>query len=136
MNQRYLISHPLINKESYVDTDKVRAIYIPHDSSPMVLTDNVEDLFQYTFASTSDLSFVSMNSYFHMVMSLTYSFNEKNVNDIATRIYRIHTNKYTHCVYGPVLLFGSIDPLTYSNNLIHYSVPYELLEQLSNILKQ
>lgn len=136
MTQRYLVSHPLINKESYIQTDTIRAVYIPHDSTPMVLNDSFTEICQYVFSTITDISYLPMNQYFHMAMSTSFSFSERNINHMATSFYRIHKNIYTHFIYGPAILLGSLDPLTGSSHKVHYSVPYEVLEQLSNMLKQ
>ena len=130
MTSRYLISHPTLNKESYIDTDSVRAAFFPVDGDIMILNNSPDNLIDYSFSSTMSLYTLPVNPYAFFLLSLLQASNERNVNTTASMFYRIHTSNYNRVIYGDALLFGSMDSLTQESDDTYYSVPYEILEQL------
>lgn len=130
MTSRYLISHPTLNKESYIDTDSVRAAFFPVDGDIMILNNSPDNLIDYSFSSTMSLYTLPVNPYSFFLLSLLQASNERNINTTASMFYRIHTSNYNRVIYGDALLFGSMDSLTQESDDTYYSVPYEILEQL------
>jgi hypothetical protein len=135
VNPRYLISHPVINKESYLNTDKIRAAFISCGDEISILNDDPDSIIDFCFSSTESLYSISLNPYAHFVLSLFQTTTEKNINATATHLYRIHTSQYNRVLYGDVLLFGSVDPLDLYSSEQYHSLPYEILEQLFLLTK-
>lgn len=133
MTNRYLFSHPSLNQESYSTTNKIKAVSILLNEPPMVYNENLETLLSYCFMEKSTVMNVYLNPYSHYIVDLSYATDERNINPTATQLYRIHTQDYSRFVYGPVLLVGSLDLRTHSREKEHYSVPYEMMEQLSHL---
>lgn len=136
MINRYLFSHPSLNQESYIYTDKIKAVSILLDEPPMVYHENLETLLSYCSINKSTMFSVTLNMYSHMIVDISYGTDENFINSMATKLYRIHTHDYVKLIYGPALLVGSIDLRTYSRENEHYSVPYEMMEQLSHLTNQ
>lgn len=130
MKSRYLISHPTLNKESYIDTDSVRAAFFPVDGDILILNNSPDNLINYSFTSTMSLYTLPVNPYSFFLLSLIQSSDERNINTTASMFYRIHSSNYNRVIYGDALLFGSMDSLTQESDDTYYSVPYEILEQL------
>jgi len=130
MKSRYLISHPTLNKESYIDTDSVRAAFFPVDGDILILNNSPDNLIDYSFNSTMSLYTLPVNPYSFFLLSLIQASDERNINTTASMFYRIHTSNYNRVIYGDALLFGSMDSLTQESDDTYYSVPYEILEQL------
>lgn len=130
MTSRYLISHPTLNKESYIGTDSVRAAFFPVDGHIMILNNSPDNLIDYSFSSPMSLYTLPVNPYSFFLLSLFQASNERNINTTASMFYRIHTSNYNRVIYGDALLFGSMDSLTQESDDTYYSVPYEILEQL------
>jgi hypothetical protein len=133
---RYLISHPVLNKESYIDTDSVQAIYFSLDNQITIINDTPDNIIDKYFPGDNTIYMLRLNPYAHYIISLASSLDEKLINHNATKLYRIHSSSYNTIVYGDCILFGSVDLLTYSSVDIHYSVPYEFIEQSYRIFKQ
>lgn len=133
---RYDITHPVVNKESYIDTDSVQAVYFSFQGDINIINNSPDDILDTYFPSDSTVYRLRLNPYAHFVISLASSFDEKLVNSNATKLYRIHSSSYNTVVYGDCVLFGSVDLLTYSSLNVHYSVPYEFLEQSFKLSKQ
>lgn len=133
---RYLFSHPSLNQESYSLTDKIKVISIFLNELPMVHTETLDNLLAYSEIQQSTMLSVSLNPYSHFIIDILYATDERNINLIATKLYRIHTHDYSKFVYGPALLVGSMDLKTFSTEKNHYSVPYEMIEQTFNLINQ
>lgn len=131
---RYLISHPSINKESYISSHKIQALYFSLDQDPSVLSNTYDEIISYVGISPDYLSIIPLNPYSHFVVSYNNFVDEMMINYYATKLFRIHTNRYSESIYGPAILFGSVDFLTSNNEYQHYSVPYEIMEQVSRLL--
>ena len=130
MSSRYLNTSPILNKESYFETDKVRSAFIPISGDITIMNDTPDNLFDYVFSSTDSLYTLPLNPYFYFVLSITQNMSEANINRIATHFYRVHTSHYKRVVYGDVLVFGSVDPKNLYSKELYHSLPYEVMEQL------
>ena len=136
MTSRYLISHPVINKESYFDTDKVKAALIPLDGDITILNESVDKIIDFTFSDSSLLYSLPLNPYCTFVLSISSTTSETDINLLASRLYRLHTSSYKRVLYGNVILFGSQDPLDPYSKHQYHSLPYEMIEQLYLLAKQ
>lgn len=129
---RYLISHPLINAESYFDNSALKILYIPINSEPSIIIDKFSNARSFAFADEVTFS-IHLNDYTKMMMADTYQDQHLYINHFATFLYRLH-NPSTSTIYGPVLLYGAVDFLTKKNTSTYYSVPHEIFEQVSRLL--
>lgn len=136
MTSRYLITHPVINKESYFDTDKIKAALIPVDDEITILNESPNNILDFIFSDTDLLYSLPLNPYCFFVLSISNTTSEKNINLLASRLYRLHTASYKKVLYGDVLLFGSQDPLDQYSKEQYHSLPYEMIEQLYLLAKQ
>ena len=130
MSSRYLLTNPVINKESYFATDKIRSAYIPVNGQPTILNETPQNILDYVFDSLDSLYSIQINPYFFYTLSLNHTLSERVINKTATHIYRIHTSYYNRVIYGDVLVFGSVDPLDPYSRETYHSLPYEVMEQL------
>lgn len=130
MQSRYLISHPVINKESYIETDSIKSALITVDGEINIINQSPTVAIDYSFPYASSIYRIYLNPYSFYVLSLDNALSEKNINTLATKLYRIHTSQYNKVVYGDALLFGSLDPLDIYSSEEYHSIPYEMLEQL------
>jgi hypothetical protein len=130
VKSRYLNTSPILNKESYFNTDKVRSAFIPVSGDITVMNDTPDNLFDYVFSSTDSLYTLPLNPYFHFILSINQTMSEKNINFSATHLYRLHTSYYNRVIYGDVLVFGSVDPTDLYSKELYHSLPYEVMEQL------
>lgn len=125
---RYNISHPLINSENYTLSDHIKAVHISLNQEPTVVQESSDKIVQHIFSTEDNLLLFPLNKYIDCLVYSPFIGDQLMINTFATYLYRIHNNRSSISLYGPCLLFGSY-PLPYS------SVPYELLEQISRILK-
>lgn len=130
MSSRYLLTNPVINKESYFNIDKVRSALIPFDGQLSILNETPDNIIGYTFESSDSIYNLPINPYFFYVLSLNHTFTERSINFTATHLYRLHTSYYNRVIYGDVLVFGSVDPLNIYSKELYHSLPYEVMEQL------
>jgi hypothetical protein len=130
---RYNISNPLINAEAYFEGyKKIKLLHIPMSGEPTVLNDEHKTCIDYVFGNESTLS-INLNYYCRMMLAETYFYQHQFVNPFATFLYRLHTNTKDF-IYGPALLYGSMNYLTKDRSSTYYSVPHEIFEQVSKLL--
>lgn len=135
---KYFSLHPLTNPEVYSKSSVVRSLYIPHslDYSPYIITDPPSEIINLVFPDSYDIFHPHIS--FHVIYSSLDTIQAKKHNYVATQLVRYHflttLGKHTlDSIYGDVLLFGSFNfsKLTFDNQ--HYSVPYEVIEQVERI---
>ena len=129
---RYLISHPLVNAESYFDNSALKVLYIPLNSEPSIIIDQFSAARSFTFGDEVTFS-IHLNEYTKLMMADTYQDQHQYINQFATFLYRLH-NPSNVTIYGPVLLYGAMNFLTMKNSSTYYSVPHEIFEQVSRLL--
>jgi hypothetical protein len=76
------------------------------------------------------------SSYYHIYIDKSVQYDLKNVNPVATYIYRQSIRSFIgknsiETIHGDVLFFGSVNADTKENDDIDYSVPYEIVEQIA-----
>lgn len=140
---KYINTHPYISPEAFkthlYEPGVVRALYISHQYkySSYIVTDKPDNLLSSVFLGDSyDLLYPDI--YYHVCYSvLTQSMTNKP-NYVATTLIR---NSYltstgvavADAIYGDVLVFGSYNYEKRTFDDQHYSVPYEIVEQVFRI---
>jgi len=137
---RYLITHPSISPEDYdisSDPRKVKALYVPCNKNiPEVMYDTPKNLRSKFLKDSSNMQFVALHPAYHMYLDSFLQVQIHNVNLCATFLYRSSIQTFlginpSTSIYGDVLFFGSVSPMTNYNHDVDYSVPYELIEQVA-----
>jgi hypothetical protein len=133
-------NNPYSNLVSLVDHNHlestIRALYIPQSGEITVLRQSYESIVSYVFSDSTSLPRVILNSNSHFLVDVSNAYYENRINVIASKLYRSHTFVYNKYIYGDTVLFGSSDLFTGKDDLTHYSVPYELIEQVTLLSKQ
>lgn len=140
---RYLIDHFTISPEnynSYQESErKVKSLFIPSDSSsPKILYDTPESIKSQCFDSLSEVHFVPLHPYYHMYVDTISQMESMNHNVVATYLFRYSLltflgYKSSQNVIGKALLFGSVSTKDQTSHETDYSVPYEIVEQVSRL---
>ena len=137
---KYLVDNPAISPENYIlsfETRKVKALHIPSAQTfPNVLFDTPDNIKKSVFLNIDELSFIPLQPYFHMYVDSFMQVQIYDTNLCATYIYRSSIQKYLGInsqtsVYGDVIIFGSVSTKDQDSYMIDYSVPYEVIEQVS-----
>lgn len=140
---KYINTHPYITPEGYsthlYDSGVVRALYISHDyeHSPFILTDKPESILSTIFLG-EEYDSVYPDIHYHVCYNTTSQTKINKPNYTATTIIR---NSYllstgitvTDAIYGDVVVFGSFNHKANRFDEGHYSIPYEIVEQVFRI---
>ncbi len=140
---KYTLTHPTLSPEAYSShayaPDFVRALYVPAlpSADPYIITEKPDNVLDLVFGS-QDYSVLFPTLYYHVVYPLLHQLAAKSPNYIATMLIRAAYLAITgiavvDAIYGDVVIFGSYN---YKENDIddsHYSVPYEVVEQVFRI---
>lgn len=144
---KYLINHFSITPENFSSSlknvNKIKSLFIPHSSQPPKIYFEDPIVLKQTLyiKDLTSLMLVPLHPYYHMYVDNISMVDHKNVNLVATYLYRYSLStllgyKTTTFVCGDVLIFGSVNALTQDNHDIDYSVPYEVVEQVSRYYDQ
>jgi hypothetical protein len=137
---KYLINHQNVSPENFMSFDdsdrKVKALLLPSDGLPQVLYDQPQILKQKCFLDLEHMHFLPLHPYFHMYVDQVDQITHKSTNIPATYLYRHSLQTYIGIntvvtINGNALLFGSVSSKDQDNYHVDYSVPYELIEQVS-----
>lgn len=140
---KYINTHPYITPEGYsthlYDPSVIRALYLSHDSTtiPFILTDTPEVILSTVFLNQTYDS-VYPDLHYHVCYDLLSQTEITKPNYTATTLIR---NSYllstgitvTDAIYGDVVIFGSFNHKDNRFDTGHYSVPYEIVEQVFRI---
>lgn len=140
---RYLVDHFTITPENfniYSSADrKVKSLYIPSKSElPKILHDTPQNIKSQCFDSLSELHFVPLHPYYHMYVDSISQMESVNHNTVATYLFRYSLLtllgfKSSQNVSGNAVIFGSVSSRDETNYEVDYSVPYEIVEQVSRL---
>lgn len=144
---KYLINHFSITPENFSsslkNTGKIKSLFIPSNSNqvPKIHFEEPDFIKDKIFSKDSSLMLVPLHPYYHMYVNTLSMLDSKNVNVVATHLYRYSLStmlgyKTTVFVCGDILIFGSVNALTQDNYDVDYSVPYEVVEQVSRYYDQ
>lgn len=140
---RLLAKHPTIQPEAFqrnkdlLDT-RVKCLYLPCSDLmyPELLFDTPSNIKQKIFYNSEEIYLLPLHPYYHIYIDRTCQYELKNVNAVATYIYRQSVRSFIgknsiDSIHGDVLFFGSADINTKENDDVDYSVPYEIVEQIA-----
>lgn len=125
---RYSISSTDIHGQN-LNNSSIKAVYVPFDGFPSIMSDDVDSIISYSFGSDKDLFNIKLNDYYYITLSSEHLMDYLYVNMFATSLYRIHTHDYKNSLYGPAVLFGPLNDLGK-----HTSISYEALEQVTRLI--
>jgi hypothetical protein len=137
---KYLVDHFSITPEnfssSFDDFRKVKCLYIPSKGSPQVLYDEPSVLKKNVFPSKEYIHCLPLHPFYHMYVDQVDQIHYKITNQVATYIYRYSLQTFLGLnsivtINGDSLIFGSVSSKNQDNYDVDYSVPYELVEQVS-----
>lgn len=141
---RLLTQHPTIQPEAYqreknLKDTRVKSLYLPCSelSSPELIYDTPLNIKQKCFNNDLEhIYLLPLHPYYHLYLDRSVQFILKNVNAVATYMYRqsvrsVIGKNSSEAIHGDVVFFGSLDINTKENDDIDYSVPYEVVEQIS-----
>lgn len=137
---KYLVNHQNISPENFLSSDdpdrKVKALFLPSSGFPEVICDDPKTIKTKVFPSFDHMHLIPLHPYFHMYIDQLDQIQSKETNVIATYIYRHSLQTYIGInaiisINGNALLFGSVSSKDEDNFDLDYSVPYELIEQVS-----
>ena len=137
---KYIVNHPSITPENFslpLDSKKVKSLYVPYNGDiPQVLYDEPNNSKKTVFQDLTNIQLVVLHPYYHMYVDAFLQVQVHDVNMCVTYMYRnalqmlLGINTST-CIYGDVLLFGSVSAYNEDNDKIDYSISYEVVEQVS-----
>jgi len=145
---KYLVNHFSITPENFPSVEKdaerrIKSLYIPIGSKePKICFNTPGDIKSEVFKQqVSSLLLIPLHPYYHMYVVTDFAVHHHNVNFVATCLYRSCTLAMlgflsTNVISGDVLVFGSASALDQQNHEVDYSVPYELVEQISRYYDQ
>lgn len=140
---RILAKHPTIQPENYQKSKnsidlRVKSLFLPHSDLmyPELIFDTSSNIKRKVFYNIEDVYLLPLHPYYHIYIDRSLQYDLKNVNPVATYIYRQSIRSFvgknsTDTIHGDVLFFGSVDVETKENDNIDYSVPYEIVEQIA-----
>lgn len=140
---RLLAKHPTIQPESYqkhkdLKDVRIKSLYLPSSNLmyPELIFDSSSNIKEKVFYNSEDIYLLPLHPYYHVYIDRSCQYELNNVNAVATYIYRQSVRSFIgknsiDSIHGDVLFFGSIDVNTKENDDTDYSVPYELVEQVS-----
>jgi len=140
---KILNKHPTIQPENYQKTKdskdlRVKSLFLPCSDLmyPELIFDLSFDIKQKVFRNLEHIFLLPLHPYYHIYIDRSIQYDLKNVNPVATFVYRQSILSFmgknsTDTIHGDVLFFGSVDIDTKENDNIDYSVPYEIVEQIS-----
>lgn len=127
----------LVSLVDHTDTSSfITSLYLPLNEESTVLRQTCDNIIAYVFPDLSSLAVVRLNSSAHFLVDKSNALYEDAINPLASKLYRIHNFSYNQFIYGNCLLFGSYDSFTKESSLPHYSVPYDIIEQVTLLSKQ
>jgi hypothetical protein len=109
----------------------IRALRIPTHDFPSLTQDDFSSLIRYVFY-TKYVTTIKLDDYNTLIVSQDYNNQYKEVNFIATTLYRTYNPLSTKTIYGPVLAVGSPDEQVYD----YQSITVNLIEDTINILNR
>ena len=140
---RILAKHPTIQPENYQRSKdskdlRVKSLFLPSSDLmyPELIFDFSLNIKQKVFYNLEDIFLLPLHPYYHIYIYRSLQYDLKNVNPVATYIYRQSIRSFIgknsiETIHGDVLFFGSVDVETKENDDIDYSVPYEIVEQIA-----
>lgn len=140
---RILAKHPTIQPENYQRSKhskdlRVKSLLLPSSDLmyPELIFDFSLNIKQKIFYNLEDIFLLPLHPYYHIYIDRSVQYDLKNVNPVATYIYRQSIRSFIgknsiETIHGDVLFFGSVDVETKENDDIDYSVPYEIVEQIA-----
>ena len=140
---RILAKHPTIQHENYQRSKdskdlRVKSLFLPSSDLmyPELIFDFSLNIKQKVFYNLEDIFLLPLHPYYHIYIDRSLQYDLKNVNPVATYIYRQSIRSFIgknsiETIHGDVLFFGSVDVETKENDDIDYSVPYEIVEQIA-----
>ena len=140
---RILAKHPTIQPENYQSSKdskdlRVTSLFLPSSDLmyPELIFDFSLNIKQKVFYNLEDIFLLPLHPYYHIYIDRSLQYDLKNVNPVATYIYRQSIRSFIgknsiDTIHGDVLFFGSVDIETKENDNIDYSVPYEIVEQIA-----
>lgn len=144
-SNKYSICHPLTTPEFFIpklySSSKLKSLALYSQFvSPDVIYETPYNAIDYIFGSKTTYSSVAIHPNYHMYVKDYPIASIDKCNVLATKLYRLSSLttygiKTHRSIYGDVLIFGSVSPVTKLNDGYDYSVPYELIEQLIRIYK-
>ena len=127
----------LVSLLDHTDTSSfIRSLYLPINKESTILRETYQNIVSYVFSDSSSLAIVRLNSSVHFLVDKSNALYEDRINPLASKLFRIHNFSYNKFIYGDCLLFGSYDSFTKESSLPHYSVPYDIIEQVTLLSKQ
>jgi hypothetical protein len=139
--QKYLVCHPQITPEHFAPhgfSQDIKSLYVPHIKGfkPEIIWDSVQNAISKIFDDSEKVALINLHPMYHIYVDTTVQGLHKFVNDIATRFLRCSFLSFAGCnitdvVCGDVLFCGSISSRDFTSDSSDYSVPYELVEQVS-----
>lgn len=140
---RYLVDHYTVTPENYQVyrsfERKIKALYIPSGSTfPKIFYDTPEKIKSESFDSNAEIHFVPLHPYYHMYVDSVSQMESLNHNVVATYLFRYSLLtmigfETTQNIYGNAVIFGSVSTKDQSLHETDYSVPYEIVEQVSRL---
>lgn len=142
---KYLVNHFDITPENfkkynYLDR-KVKSLYVSNlglSSVPSIIYDVAVKVKNTIFSSTDTLVFIPLNQYCHMYISAVAQVSIIDHNLVATALLRTALLNFAgvptmQTISGDALIFGSMSSFDSMTHEIDYSVPYEIVEQVSRL---
>lgn len=140
---KILAKHPTIQPENYQRNKnlkdlRVKSLLLPSSdlTYPELIFDYSLNTKQKVFHNLEDIYLLPLHPYYHIYIDKSVQYDLKNVNPVATYIYRQSIRSFigknsVETIHGNVLFFGSVNADTKENDDIDYSVPYEIVEQIA-----
>lgn len=140
---RILAKHPTIQPENYQRSKnskdlRVKSLLLPCSDLmyPELIFDSSLNIKEKVFYNLEDIYLLPLHPYYHIYIDRSIQYDLKNVNPVATYIYRQSIRSFVgkntiETIHGDVLFFGSVNADTKENDDIDYSVPYEIVEQIA-----
>lgn len=140
---KYLTAHPYITPEGFTShlypSGVVRALYIPHQKQydPYIITDTAYNALLSVFP-TLKVGSVYPDIHYHVCYAVDIQTLVVGQNFVATSLIRnsyLTTNgvPVADAIFGDVLIFGSYNHKQFKYDDGHYSIPYEIVEQVFRI---
>ena len=137
---KYLVNHKDVSPENFLSVDdpqrKVKALALHRVGFPEIIYDDPQVIKNNFFTSLDHIHMIPLHPYFHMYIDQLDQIDSRIPNIIATYIYRHSLQTYIGInsvisINGGALIFGSVSSKDEDNFSVDYSVPYEVIEQVS-----